>query len=93
MSIKAEYARIVDDYFDKFGYKINRVKIPNVISRTYWNYIQIGNLEEIGYSNNLGSVPAKSMDKINNIYRRGTTVWHSHDNIGNYNLSNTIVTP
>lgn len=92
MSIKEEYARIIDNYFDKFGYKINRVKIPNMLSRTYWNYLQIGNLEEIGYSNTNGSVPAKSMDIINNIYRRGTTIWHSHDNIGNYSLSNTIRT-
>jgi hypothetical protein len=91
MSIRAEYARSLDDWFDRFGYKINRVKTPNISGRTYWNYVQIGNNECIGYSNKPISVPPKSMDTINQIFRKGTTVWHSHDNIGNYALENTIV--
>ena len=32
MSIKQEYARIIDNYFDMFGYKVNTVKIPNIES-------------------------------------------------------------
>lgn len=38
-----------------------------------------------------GDVPSKYMDIINNACRRGVTIWHNHDNIGNYNLDNTIV--
>ncbi|MBQ1550978.1 MAG: hypothetical protein IIZ67_02650 [Bacilli bacterium] len=91
LSIRAEYARIIDDFLSRYGYKVNILKLPNMISRTYWNYIQIGTEEEIGYSNNKGSVPAKSMDRINKIYRNGVTMWHNHDNIGNYSLNNTIV--
>ena len=91
MSIRSEYARMIDDYFTRRGYQVNIMKIPNMISRTYWNYLQIGNQEEIGYSNIKGSVPTKSMDIINNIYRKGVTIWHDHANIGNYSLSNTIV--
>ena len=91
MSIKSEYARKIDAYFNKFGYQVNEIKSPNVTGRTYWNFIQIGPYEEIGYSNNLGSVPAKSMDTINRIYRNGVTIWHDHANIGNYSLSNTII--
>jgi hypothetical protein len=92
MTIKEEYARIIDDWFSRFGYKINRVKLPNQKGRTYWNYVQIGASESIGYSTNQNrSVPASSMDMINNIYRKGTTLWHSHDNIGNYSLTNNIV--
>ena len=93
MSIRSEYAAIIDDWFNRFGYKINRVKIPNQISRQYWNYIQIGSSENIGYSssNAARSVPASSMEIINTIYRNGTTIWHDHANIGNYSLNNTIV--
>ena len=40
MSIKSEYARIIDDYFTMFGYKTNRVKIPNITGRRYWNYVK-----------------------------------------------------
>ena len=63
--------------------------MPNLRGRTYWNYIEIGDSEEIGY----GTVPNKYMDVINNIARKGTTIWHNHDNIGNWDLANTIVTP
>lgn len=91
MSIRSEYAQMIDSYFDKYGYKINLIKVPNMVSRTYWNYLQIGTQEDIGYSNSSGSVPARSMNIINNIYRRGVTIWHQHNNIGNYSLNNTII--
>ena len=93
MSIRSEYAAIIDDWFNRFGYKINRVKIPNQIGRRYWNYIQIGSSENIGYSPSTASrsVPASSMEIINTIYRNGTTIWHDHANIGNYSLNNVIV--
>ena len=92
MTIKEEYARVIDDWFSRFGYKINRVKLPNQIGRRYWNYVQIGASESIGYSSNQNrSVPASSMDMINKIYRNGTTLWHDHANIGDYSLNNTIV--
>lgn len=92
MSIKAEYARKIDEYFNKFGYQINEIKQPNIIGRQYWNFVQIGTYENIGYSKNTSlSVPAKSIEEINRIYRSGVTVWHDHTNLGNYSLNNTIV--
>ena len=87
MRVKTQFLRVIDDYFTRFGYKINRVLEPNIIGRTYWNYIEIGATECIGN----GDVPTNFMEEINNACRRGTTIWHSHDNIGNYNLNNTIV--
>ena len=91
MTIRDEYARIIDDWFSRFGYKINRVKLPNQTGRTYWNFVKIGSGESIGYSTNTNrSVPASSMEIINTIYRNGTTIWHLHANIGNYSLNNTI---
>ena len=92
MTIRAEYARKIDEFFTRFGYKTNRLKTPNQTGRTYFNYVQIGSTENIGYSSNSSrSVPSSSMEIINNIYRNGVTIWHSHDNIGNYSLNNTIV--
>ena len=91
ISIRREYAEIIDNWFSRFGYKINRVKIPNHSNRENFNYIKIGAGENIGYSNNnTRSIPAKSMDIINNIYRNGVTVWNNHTNLGNYNISNNI---
>ena len=40
MNIKSEYARIIDDFFTMFGYKINRIGTINTSSRSKWNYIK-----------------------------------------------------
>ena len=91
MNVRAEYAKIIDDWFDLFGYKTSRLKIPNQTGRRYWNYVQIAEGESIGDTVDTISVPSASMDVINTAYQRGVTIWHNHDNIGNYTLSNTIV--
>lgn len=91
MSIKKEVAKTIDDFFTKYGYKINEIKVPNQTGRRYFNYVQIGSSEIIGYPKaNLG-VPADSMERINNIFRSGVTLWHDHSRIGNY-ADNTINT-
>lgn len=87
MRPRKEFLQIIDDYFTRFGYKINRVKVPNITGRTYWNYVEIGANEEIGN----GDVPSKFMEEINNACRTGVTIWHNHANIGNFTLNNTIV--
>lgn len=87
MRVKTEYLKIIDDYFTRFGYAIKSLAMPNITGRQYWNYVEIGSSEEIGY----GEVPAKYMDIINNACRRGVTIWHNHANVGNYSLNNTII--
>lgn len=87
MRVKKEYLKIIDDYFTRFGYAIRSLELPNITGRRYWNYVEIGASEEIGY----GEVPSKYMDIINNACRRGVTIWHNHENVGNYNLDNSIV--
>lgn len=87
MRPKKEYLQIIDDYFTRYGYKVNRIKVPNITGRTYWNYVEIGASEDIGY----GDVPSKFMEEINNACRKGITIWHNHANVGNYSLNNTIV--
>lgn len=92
MSIRAEYARVIDDWFTSFGYKTNRIKIPNITGRQYFNFVQIGANENIGYSNNNErNVPAASMEIINTIFRNGVTIWHDHQYLGDYSVNNTIV--
>lgn len=86
MRVKTEYLKIIDDYFTRFGYAIKNLTMPNITGRKYWNYVEIGTNEEIGY----GTVPTKFMDTINNACRRGVTIWHSHENIGDYSLNNII---
>lgn len=81
-----EYMRIVDGYFLRFGYKINRTKLPDLSSRPYWNYIKIG-----GDQFAIGSIPQDALAMINNVANKGVTIWHNIANIGNYSLDNRIV--
>lgn len=87
MSIKSEFARMIDQYFTRFGYTVNTLKTPNITGRPNWNYIQIGSGEKVGY----GTVPEAYMNVINTACQNGVTIWHNHTNIGNYSLSNNIV--
>lgn len=91
MSIKDEYAKIIDDYFSRYGYRINEVKLANITGRSIFNYIEIGQGECIGYSSGSTSIPGEYMDIINNACRAGVTIWHNHANIGNYLLDNNII--
>lgn len=87
VTIRSEYAKVCDEFLTKFGYKVTTLKTPNITGRHYWNYVQIGASEVIGY----GNIPSDSMDQINRIFQNGVTIWHNHANIGNYNLDNNIV--
>ena len=93
MTIKSEYARCIDNYFSKFGYKINRVKTANQTGRINWNYVQIGQGEIIGYQKaDYLAVPPEDLVNINKLYQRGITIWHNHATLGDYTQTNNIVT-
>lgn len=92
MCIREEYAKSIDDFFTKLGYKVNVIKQPNITGRLNYNFVQIADTENIGYSNNSNiSIPSKSMDIINRIFRTGTTIWHNYDNLGDYSVPNNII--
>ena len=91
-----ENIKIIDNYFTKYGYKVNRLKIPEFGSRLYWNYVQIAREDTIGIPSIVDNgvtktTPDNSFEVINNIARKGVTIWHDHDYIGNYGLPNTIL--
>lgn len=91
MTVKYEVAKTIDDYFTRFGYQVNSLKIPNYTGRPIYNYIKVSSGEIVGYSNNDNvNIPETSMTIINSVFRKGTTIWHNHSNIGNYDLDNTL---
>lgn len=85
MSIKEEYARIIDNYFSMFGYKINRVKVPNITGRSNWNYVKTINC------NFDGDIPQTDLNIIKAMFNNGVTLWHNPSTIYNYSNSNGIV--
>ena len=88
-SIRKEYCTIIDSYFSRFGYKVNEVKTPNLNSRTKFNFIKVGGNDDLVH----GDIPASSLEEINNICRKGVTIFHDYNSLGDYTVSNTIVTP
>lgn len=85
MSIRAEYARIIDSYFDAFGYKVSAFKVPNITGRANWNYVKT-----IG-CNITGNVPQVAIEGIKAIFNTGTTVWHNTSTFMDYSQNNSIV--
>ena len=95
MSIRDEYAERIDKYFTRMGYKVNKVKVPNMSYRENYNYVQVANEENVAYPNNYNNIclPATVLNDINNLFRNGITIWNNHTNFGDYSVSNTIVVP
>ena len=93
MCIQRDNARYIDDYFTKFGYEVDVIKQPNITGRTNFNYVKIGDSEVYCFNaNNNVNIPADDLDKLNNLFRRGITIWHDYTNFGDYTVSNDIVT-
>ena len=85
MTIKREYAQIIDNFFSMFGYKVNLVKVPNITGRQNWNYVKTINC------NFEGDIPQNDLNTIKQMFDNGVTLWHNPANIYNYNLTNNIV--
>lgn len=85
MTIKAEYAKIIDQYFTMYGYKVNELKVPNLRSRRYYNYIKT-----IGV-NLTGEAPQSDLLELKQIFDRGITFWHDPSKFLNYNVDNAII--
>ena len=87
MSIKKEWAERLDKYFSRFGYQVNDVKTPSLTSRTVFNFIKVGGMDELVS----GNIPANDLEEINAIFRKGVTIFHDYTKIGNYTISNPVV--
>ena len=84
-SVTPEFARVIDDFFDLYGYSIKRVKIPNRNVRENWCYTKT-----IGCHVD-GNIPNDDLTTIEAIYDKGITFWKNPDKIGDYTLSNACV--
>lgn len=87
MTIKAEQARVIDDFFTMFGYSCQRVKVPNRKARPYWTYTKTNNCF-ITCATGHG-VPNDDVDKICQIYDNGVTFWTTIATVGDYSYNNT----
>ena len=91
IKIRPEYAEIIDNYFSCYGYAIHKVKVPDITSRTQWNYIKTKGCTIKKNTENNKAVPMEAERAICAIFDKGITFWHNPYNIHNYNLNNPIV--
>lgn len=85
MSVRAEVAKICDDYMTMFGYKVNSVKQPNITGRRNWNYVKTIRGKIHGY------IPKEDLNTISGMLDNGVTFWHSASTFLDYSQVNDII--
>jgi hypothetical protein len=79
--ITAEYIKKLTDFFKLYGYKVNELKIPNLHTRSSFNFVKT-----VG-ANVTGNIPNDQLDTLKGIFDKGITLWHT-DDVLNYGLGN-----
>lgn len=82
-SIKKENAKIIDDYFSMFGYKVNSLEIPQLYTRKNWNYLKVVEPNIEG-----DEIPDTDMNKYKQMLEAGITFWHNPNTFRDYSQSN-----
>jgi hypothetical protein len=83
-TLKPEYRKRLEQFFNMFGYKKNEIKIPALHTRKNWNYVETKSCNITGDLNN------EDLNEIKQVFDGGITLWHTND-IGNYALSNEVL--
>lgn len=81
-TITKNYAMMIDNYFDMFGYAVRQHLVPNMNARPNWTYCKT-----IGCTVH-GNMPASAARDIESMFDNGVRFWKNHSNIGNYSLDN-----
>lgn len=78
--IDTRWKKILGDFWATYGYKCNELKIPDLKSRYYYNYIKM-------YQANIyGDIDNDELTRIRQIFEAGVTFWHYND--GDINMIN-----
>lgn len=84
MQITEDYARIIDDYFTRFGYACKRTKQPNVNARPHYTYTKTLDCKITG------SMPQDDIITIQDRFNQGITFWKYPNEVGNYSVDNRV---
>ena len=81
-NIKQQFAERIDDYFSMFGYQTNKLKVPNIHNRKFWNYVKTQGI------NLLGNIPNSDLNNIKSLFDSGITLWHNPTYFLDYSQNN-----
>lgn len=85
LTITKPFARIIDSYFDRFGYAYHKMDTVNLHTRPEWTYIKTC------ASDFHGNFPQDVATTIDSIFDNGITFWANSIHVGNYDLNNAPV--
>lgn len=81
-TIREDYARVLDDYFTMFGYKVLVTKTPVLYNRSRFTYVKTLNFD-IG-----GKIPSIHKRIICDVFNSGIRFWVDKEHIGDYTAIN-----
>lgn len=81
-TIKNQFARRIDKYFNMYGYETDELKIPNLNNRPNWNYVQTVGI------NITAPIPQLDLLQIKAMFNDGVTLWHNPNTFGDYSQNN-----
>ena len=83
-TIQREYAIRIDDYFDMYGYKVNRMGYPVLANRPCYTFIKTVGCEL------KADIPVEAEQMIKSIFDSGIRFWKDKNEIGLYGSSRTV---
>lgn len=99
MCVISEIAEQIDEFFNLFGYAVERIENVNISSRPSWNYVKTGDCAPKSFNAGSSSTapfsrgrgtPAYALGIIKSAFDGGVTFWHTTSGFGNYSLNNSI---
>lgn len=82
--LSEEYAKKIDKYFDKYGYAQNTAYVPERLNRKHYSYLKTVGCNIVGKMNN------NDILTIKGIYDNGITTWDTLQNVGHYDIDNSV---
>lgn len=80
--VTPEYAKMIDDYFEKYGYNVGEIGYVSRNTRPHWTYVKTQDCKIYG------NCPSSAIKFVESLYNRGMTWWANGDEVGDYSLNN-----
>lgn len=75
----------IDAYFDMYGYAVNRLSDVNLTGRPHWTYCRVSDIQLAN-----PTMPSDELSEIKAIFENGIRFWIKMDELGNFNLDNSL---
>ena len=83
----ADNAKRIDNFFTRYGYACNKIKIPSINNRPYWTYVKTNGCS---FTPKTTGVPAPDMEAINGYFDRGITWFKTAADVGDFSKDNSV---